>query len=171
AQDLRLDLVVGDMARLTAVDLDPPFRLITCLGNAFGYLPHDQTVQFLAATRGLVEPVGFLVIDTGFVAESLLPDLRMEEEPVTIGGIEMISVNSYDPAQSRFLTDMTFRRGDEEHRATSVQHVYTSAEIARLIMDAGYGSVEMYGDVDGSPYRWGSRRLLLVARAGSSRIR
>jgi len=168
AQDLRPDLVVGDMARLTEVQLTPGYRLITCLGNAFGYLPHEQTVQFLADTRGLVDPGGSLVIDTGFAAESLLPGLQLEEEPVTFGGIEMISVNSYDPARSRYLTDMTVRRGTEQHRATAVQHVYTSAEIARMIMTAGYGSVEMYGDVDGSPYRWGSRRLLLVARAGAA---
>ncbi len=165
AEDLPVDLMIGDMADLPAIDLAPPHSLITCLGNAFGYLPHAQTVRFLATTHGLLDAAGALIIDTGFVAESFLPGLHLQEEPMTIGGVEMTSVNSYDPVESRFLTEMTFRRGSEVHRGTSVQHVYTSAEMARLCRAAGYGDVELYGDVDGSPYRWGSSRLLLVARA------
>ena len=65
---------------------------------------------------------------------------------------------------SRWLTEFTFRRGDEVHRGTSVQHVYTSAEVTRLVVAAGFADVEQYGAVDGSPYRLGSPRLLLVAR-------
>jgi hypothetical protein len=83
---------------------------------------------------------------------------------MTIGGVEATSVNTYDVAESRWLTEMTFRRGDEVHRGTSVQHIYTVAEVARLVAAAGFPDVERYGDPDGSPYRLGSRRLLQVAR-------
>ena len=83
---------------------------------------------------------------------------------MTIGGVEATSVNSYDVAESRWLTEFTFRRGDEEHRGTSVQHVYTAAEVARLVAGGRVPGVELYGDPDGSPYRLGSPRLLLVAR-------
>jgi len=69
-----------------------------------------------------------------------------------------------DVAESRWITEMTFRRGDEVHRGTSVQHVYTVAEVTRLVTTAGFPDVEHYGDADGSPYRLGSARLLLVAR-------
>jgi hypothetical protein len=48
-----------------------------------------------------------------------------------------------------------------------VQHVYTSAEVGRLVAAAGFTDVERYGDADGSPYRLGSPRLLLVARSVS----
>ncbi len=171
AAGLTVDLRVGDMAALDLRDAVAglPFDLVACLGNAFGYLEHDDTRRFLAGVRSLTAPGGVIVIDTGFVAESFLPGLALEEEPMTIGGVEMISVNRYDTRSSRFITDMTFRRGSEEHRGTSVQHVYTAAEIARLVVDAGYPDIEMYGDVDGSPYRWGDRRLLLVGRASPAR--
>jgi len=169
AEGLTLDLRVGDMADLEVRDspTNPPFDLVVCLGNAFGYLEHDDTRRFLAQVHALTAPGGAIVIDTGFVAESFLPGLVLEEEPMTIDGIEMISVNRYDPRTSRFVTDMTFRRGNEEHVGTSVQHVYTSAEIARLVVEAGFERVEMYGAVDGSAYQWGDRRLLLVARAAA----
>lgn len=83
---------------------------------------------------------------------------------MTIGGIEAESVNEYDAVNSRWLTRFTFRRGDEEHRGTSVQHVYTAAEVVRLVREAGFTGTDLYGDPDGSPFRFGSPRLLLVAR-------
>jgi hypothetical protein len=104
------------------------------------------------------------VLDYGFVAESFLPGITLAEEPMTIGGVEATSVNTYDASASRWLTEFTFRRGAEMHRGTSVQHVYTAAEVTRLVLAAGFADVEQYGDTDGAPYGLGSARLLLVAR-------
>jgi SAM-dependent methyltransferase len=163
AEDERLavDLRVGDVR---ALPTDVQADVAICMGNAFGYLEHAGTQTFLADLAERVVPGGALVLDYGFVAESLLPGIALEEEPMTIGGVEATSVNTYDAAGSRWLTAFTFRRGDEVHRGTSVQHVYTVAEVNRLVTDAGFLDVERYGDTDGSPFRLGSPRLLLVAR-------
>jgi SAM-dependent methyltransferase len=153
----RVDARVCDMAALPD---DLRADAVICMGNSFGYLPHEGTERFLADAARIAPT---LVLDTGFVAESILHGLQIEEEPMTLGGIEAVSVNSYDVTHSRWLTEFTFRRGDEVHEGTSVQHVYTSGEIVRLVRAAGFGDVALYGDVDGSPYRLGSPRLLLVA--------
>jgi SAM-dependent methyltransferase len=158
---LDLDLRVGDMRELPT---DPRVDLAICMGNAFGYLDHDGTVGFLGELARLVVPGGALVLDYAFAAEALLPGVALEEEPMTIGGVEATQVNEYDAAQGRWLTSFTFRRGDEVHRGTSVQHVYTAAEVGRLVRAAGFTEVEGYGDPDGSPFRLGSHRLLLLAR-------
>jgi SAM-dependent methyltransferase len=160
---LDVDLRVGDMRALPA---DPRVDLAICMGNAFGYLDHAGTEAFLAELARLVVPGGALVLDYGFAAESLLPGVALVEEPMTIGGVEATQVNEYDTARSRWLTRFTFRRGDQEHRGTSVQHVYTAAEVGRMVTAAGFAAVEQYGDPDGSPFRLGSPRLLLVARRG-----
>jgi SAM-dependent methyltransferase len=155
-----IDLRVGDMAAVpTGLRVD----LAICMGNSFGYLDHEGTRRFLADLATVVEPGGNLVLDYGFVAESLLPGLRIEEPSMTLGGIEAISDNEYDAVNSRWLTRFTFRRGDQEHRGTSVQHVYTAAEVVRLVREAGFTGVDLYGDPDGTPFRFGSPRLLLVA--------
>ena len=147
---------VGDMA-----DLPPDLAadVALCMGNAFGYLEHEDTVRFLADLRADV-----LVLDYGFVAESLLPGLTIDEEPMTIGGVEAVQENEYDVANSRWITRFTFRQGEREHRGTSVQHVYTAAEVVRLVRAAGFAEVALYGDPDGTPYGLGSPRLLLVGR-------
>jgi SAM-dependent methyltransferase len=161
AEGLAPDLRVGDMRALPG---DVRADLAICMGNAFGYLDHEGTRAFLADLAGIVVPGGALVLDYGFAAESLLHGLEIDEEPMTIGGVHATQVNRYDVAESRWLTDFTFRRGDQEHRGTSVQHVYTSGEVARLVRAAGFAEVAMFGGPDGAPYRLGSPRLLLVAR-------
>jgi SAM-dependent methyltransferase len=158
---LEVDLRVGDIRTLpTDVQADAAI----CMGNAFGYLEHAGTEAFLADLAGLVVPGGALVIDYPCVAESLLPGLALEEEPMTFGGIEATPVNTYDTADSRYITESVFRRGDEVFRSTAVQHVYTAAEVTRLVVAAGFTDVQRFGDADGSPFRLGSPRLLLVAR-------
>jgi SAM-dependent methyltransferase len=156
-----VDLHVGDMA---AVPTDLRVDLAICMGNSFGYLDHEGTRRFLAGLATVVVPGGHLVVDYGFVAESLLPGVRLEEPPTTLGGIEAVSVNEYDAVNGRWLTRFTFRRGEEEHRGVSVQHVYTAAEVIRLTGEAGFTATDLYGDPDGTPFRLGSPRLLLVAR-------
>nr|WP_062340327.1 class I SAM-dependent methyltransferase [Herbidospora sakaeratensis] len=146
---------VGDMRALPASAADTAI----CMGNAFGYLDHDETVAFL---NGLTAET--LVLDYGFVAESFLPGLTLEEEPMTIGGVTAEQVNEYDVTASRWLTHFTFTRGDEVHRGTSVQHVYTAAEVRRLVAQAGFQKIDLYAGPDRAPYTIGSSRLILVAR-------
>lgn len=119
---LPVDLRLADMRTLPT---DIRVGAAICMGNAFGYLDHTGTRKFLADLAELVTPGGTLILDYGFVAEALLPNLTMEEPPMTFGGVEAVSVNEYDTANSRWITSFTFRRGTEEHRGTSVQHVYT----------------------------------------------
>ncbi|HYN97062.1 MAG TPA: methyltransferase domain-containing protein [Pilimelia sp.] len=161
AERLDLDPHVADMGALP-----PGLRAdaAICMGNAFGYLEHAGTRRFLADLAAAVVPGGTLILDYGFVAESLLPGLRLVEPPMTLGGVEATSVNEYDVIGSRWITSFVFRRGAQESRGTSVQHVYTAAEVTRLVSEAGFAGVERYGDVDGTPYGLGSHRLLLVAR-------
>ena len=92
------------------------------------------------------------------------PTIPIIEEPMTLGGVEATQVNEYDAVNSRWLTAFTFRRGEQVAHGTSVQHVYTAAEVRRLVTEAGFAEVALHGDVDGGPYRLGSPRLLLVAR-------
>jgi SAM-dependent methyltransferase len=159
--DLAVDLRVADMR---AIPTGVRAELAICMGNSFGYLDHAGTQGFLADLAAAVVPGGALVLDYGFVAESLLPGLVIEEPPMTFGGVEAVSVNEYDAAGGRWITAFTFRRGGEEHRGTSVQHVYTAAEVVRLVVAAGFADAELYGDTDRTPYGLGSPRLLLVAR-------
>src|SRR5690606_4395747 len=96
AAGLDADLRIGDMAALGDLAGVARADVAICMGNAFGYLEHEVSVRFLAALAGIVVPGGTLILDYGFAAEALLPGVRLPEPPMTLGGIEAISVNAYD---------------------------------------------------------------------------
>jgi SAM-dependent methyltransferase len=148
----------ADLVDLGGLDLVADLAI--CLGNSFGYLDHAANQRFLADLAA-VSPT--LVIDYGCPAEAILPhppgEIRM-----SAGGVDMIAANHYDVSQARLLIDFTFIRGTEIQQATCVQHVYTAAEVGRMLIAAGYREVELYGDIDRGEFRLGSHRLLVVAR-------
>jgi SAM-dependent methyltransferase len=159
-EGLDIDLHVGDMRRLpTGLRVDAAL----CLGNSFGYLDHAGNERFLAGLAELVTPGGALVVDYAAVAESVLTRTA-DTAPMWAAGIRADAIDDYDPVRGHMRTAFTFRRGTQEHRGTAVQHVYTAAEVIRMVRAAGFDDVAPYGDVDGTPFQVGSQRLLLVAR-------
>ena len=134
--------------------------LAICLGNSFGYLDHAANQRFLA---DLAAAAPTLVIDYGCTAEAILPN-PPGEISMSAGGVHMVAVNRYDVAQARLLIDFTFSRETEVQQAACIQHVYTAAELSRMLTAAGYDAVELYGDTDRGEFHLGSHRLLVVAR-------
>ncbi|MFI6100764.1 class I SAM-dependent methyltransferase [Lentzea sp. NPDC051213] len=153
-----LDWRQGDLAELAGQDVVADLAI--CMGNSFGYLDHAGSQRFLADLAS-VAPI--LVIDYGCSAEALLPQLPGELR-MSAGGVDMVAVNTYDVAGGRLLIDFTFTDGERTQRSTCVQHVYTAAELTRMLQAAGYASVDLYGDTDGGAFEVGSHRLLAVAR-------
>ncbi|MFD4641676.1 methyltransferase domain-containing protein [Lentzea sp. NPDC058436] len=152
-----LDWRQGDLASLGSFGLTADLAL--CMGNSFGYLDHAGSLRFL---RDLAEAAPVLVVDYGCTAESILPSLPGEIR-MSAGGVDMVAVNSYDVASARLLIDFTFSDGERTQRSTCVQHVYTAGELTRMLHGAGFSSVELFGDTDGSPFEIGGHRLLAVA--------
>ena len=57
-----------------------------------------------------------------------------------------------------------FTRGSEElEEKTAIHHVYTSAHLGQLLVDAGFIDVRRFGGPDGAPYELAAERLLLTA--------
>ncbi|MFD5830879.1 class I SAM-dependent methyltransferase [Lentzea sp. NPDC060358] len=153
-----LDWRLGDVTTLGSFGFTADLAL--CMGNSFGYLSHADSERFLA-DMAAIAPV--LVLDYGCAAESLLPSLPGSIR-MSAGGVDMVAVNSYDVASGRLLIDFTFTSGSRVQRSVCEQHVYTAGELSRMLLSAGFSSVSLYGDVDGSAFSIGSRRLLAVAR-------
>ncbi|SFR16357.1 Methyltransferase domain-containing protein [Lentzea waywayandensis] len=153
-----LDWRQGDLASLGSFGVTAD--LAVCMGNSFGYLDHAGSQRFLR-DLGAAAPV--LVIDYGCAAEALLPSLPGEIR-MSAGGVDMVAVNTYDVATARLLIDFTFTDGERTQQSACVQHVYTAGELTRMLNDAGFSSVELFGDTDGGAFEVGSHRLLAVAR-------
>lgn len=149
-------------ADMRALSWTSEFDGAYCFGNSFGYLGWDQARQFLAALARALKPGARFIVDTGMVAESILPSL-VRNRWFRLGDILMLSENRYDPAESRLDIDYTFvRDGQVETRPTS-SYVYTVAEFRGMHEEAGFRPLEMLGSIAGEAYQLGSPRLILVS--------
>jgi SAM-dependent methyltransferase len=142
------------------------FDAVVCWGNSFGYMPHDATVEHMAATRRALRDGGRFALETFTVAESVLPSYRHELEHEA-GGITMRVRNEYDAPRSRMVGDFVFETADgRTERDGVIHHVRTVAEVARLVEEAGFRVDELLGDpVERTPYELGSPGLVVLATA------
>lgn len=143
------------------------FHAAYCMGNSFGYLDHAGTVTFLRCVAESLRPDGRFVLETGTVAEALLPAFQPKSE-YEFGGIRLRVDREYDCLHSRYLGTYTFERGEEVEVRRMDQAVYTSGEIVRLLEQAGFTVEQLHGGPDGKPFALGSRRLLVTARKSGS---
>ncbi len=162
ARGLTASFVLGDMRNPLR---DGPYDGAYCFGNSFGYLSHPETRLFIRNVLHAVRPGGRWAIDTGMSAESLLPHL-VKERQIDVGGVSYFVRNAYDPVAGRLNQSCTFARGTETQAAEISIGVYTVAELRRLLESEGWQAIGAYGSLDGRPYEWGDRRLLLIAQRG-----
>lgn len=136
-----------------------------CMGNSLGGLDDGGIDAFLAAAARALKPGARLVVETGFVAESLFPHLK-EREWAPLGDILYLADRRYDPVQGRLNIDYTFIRGAQVERKAAFGRVFTYRELCGRIERAGFGAIEGYASAAGDPYKLGSPDLLLVGRVG-----
>ena len=66
-----------------------------CFGNSFGYLDDEGDADFVKAVSNALRPGAKFVIDSGAVAECLLPVFQ-EHRSLEFGGITLVADSRYD---------------------------------------------------------------------------
>jgi cyclopropane fatty-acyl-phospholipid synthase-like methyltransferase len=140
-----------------------PFDGAYCFGNSFGYLSHEDMHRFVKHMFAAVVPGGHWVIESGAVAEALLPFL-VAERTLEAGGVTYSVRNRHDAVARRLFQSCTLTRGTERTVAEISQAVYTLRELRALLEDAGWRLTKTYGSLDARPFAAGDRRVFLVAR-------
>jgi SAM-dependent methyltransferase len=133
-----------------------------CFGNSFGYLDDQGNADFVKAVSNALRPGAKFVIDSGAVAECLLPVFQ-EHRSLEVGGITLVADSRYDHALGRMFTEYTFMRDGQTDKRPSSQRIYTYHELAGLLGEAGLEPVSAYSSVVEDPFKLGSPRLLLVS--------
>ena len=154
-----LSFTLGDMRELPK---DGSFDGAFCFGNSFGYLPHEATMEYLAAVAASLRPGGRFVMETGIAAESILPNLE-DRLWMDVDDILFCVLNEYDVVAGRLNTEYRFTRGGMTDVRPGSSAVYAVSEIGRMLRSVGMRPVAHYSDIDRSPYKYGSRRLVLTA--------
>lgn len=153
-----LSLRQGDMR---ALDDAGVYDGAWCFGNSWGYLDHKDTLGFVAALHRALKPGARFIIETGGIAETVLPDLRREVRMST-GDFHFRALHRYDAIHSVLHTRFVVTRGAETATFTGRQWIYTVGELRRLFEAAGFTQLATYATTDFRPFRVGADRLLAV---------
>jgi len=150
---------VGDMRRLPwKASFDGAF----CFGNAFGYFDHADMLRFVRGVARALRPGGRFLVQTFMAAESILPKLPGREW-WPLGDIHFAVENRYHAAESCLESQCTFLQNGTMEKSTFWHHVYTAAEIGRLMAQAGLRVTRMSKSYEDQPFAVGEQMLLVLA--------
>ena len=133
--------------------------------TSFGYFDDpDDDVRMLEKLHAALKPEGVLFMEM-WGKEVLARDFEervwFEREGVTILLEYGIDLN-WTELRNRWL----FYRDNKMTEYTFSHRIFSAAEMARLLGEAGFPIVDIYGGFDGRIYDNQAQRLILVARKG-----
>jgi cyclopropane fatty-acyl-phospholipid synthase-like methyltransferase len=141
---------------LREMDFHEEFDAAANWFGSFGYFSQDENQQLLLRYARGLKPGGRLVIDQ-VNREAILRNFR---RCLQVGSV--VVENTWK--NNRVNGVWTRREGGKSIQCRSSIRLYTPAEMGRLARKAGLEVVDFYGDWQGSAYRRGSRRLVMLAR-------
>jgi SAM-dependent methyltransferase len=140
------------------------FEIALNLFTSLGYFadPADDVRVLRNFRESLVEG-GKLVVEMAgkeLVSRNLTPR-SWDELPGT--GQFLLQEHSLAPGLGTIDNRWIWIGGAERREFRFTLRVYSGTELTRALLDAGFATVELYGDVAGAPYDLNAKRLIAVA--------
>jgi SAM-dependent methyltransferase len=155
--------VVGDMR---ALPVDDRFTLVVNLWTSFGYYDAETDRAVLAGLRERVADGGALVLELSN-KEGVLA--AFDDDGVTRRDDHVVvETREYDPVRSRMATERELFEVapdgyDHVGTMTFETRMFAPDTLRRWLLDAGFGSVSLYADLEGGELTRESTRLVVVA--------
>lgn len=157
----RVEFILGDKR---AIDGTRVYDGAFCTGNSFGFLEYEDMKKFLAGVARALKPGARFILETGMAAESILPDFE-EQTCHQIGDINVITKERYNAAESCVDSEYIMERDGKTESRLAKHWIYTTAEIQRMLEQAGLKVLNLYGSLNFEPYKLGSQELFVVSEA------
>lgn len=132
------------------------------LGNGFGYFDHDENARLLRMVGEALAPGARFVIETGAVAECVLPGFEEEERSFDAGRYRLSARRRYDVAGGYMHTRYMVTRGERSEAAMARQAVYTVHRLLEMCAAAGFTPCALYADFERTSFAVGAGRLVAV---------
>lgn len=159
AGDLPVAIIHGNVLTMP---LTGSFDGAFCLGNSFGYFRYEDMHRFVAKVASVLKGGAQWIINTGVLAESFLSNFT-REKTYELDGLSMAIHNDYDVWNGCLLITLTHTKNGQQEVHHFKHHVYTVAELIRLLSQHGLRTTALYGSTDKAPYKLGDAQLYLVA--------
>jgi SAM-dependent methyltransferase len=160
-EDVEIELVEEDMRRFVRADT---FDLAISMMTSFGYFDDEgEDLRVLRNIYSSLKPGGVFVFDTlgKEVLARIFLDTNSKEMPDGSLVVQRRhAINDWSQMENEWSL---IKNG--QVRTFRLRHwLYSGREFKELLTTAGFSSVELYGDLDGSPYGPKADRLIAVGR-------
>jgi SAM-dependent methyltransferase len=159
-ENLEVEFVLQDVRAFKRPD---SFDLAVNLYISFGYFddPQDDLLFAKNACESLKKGACFIIETLG--KEIAVRDF-VEAEWFERAGYTVLTeyapVDSWGGLRNRWI----IIKDDQRIEKVFTQRLYSAAELRRLLLDAGFSAVEIYGGWDEAPYDQRAEALIAVAR-------
>lgn len=163
AAGLDIDFVQQDMRTFCRPE---GFDGAVNLFSTFGYFadPADDHRVAENLCRSL-KPGGRLAMQM-MGKEVLARDFKTTDWRKTPGGALLLEERKIVGGWESMENRLTFIRGVERKEFTLRLRLYSGVELAALLRQVGFRSIDLYGGLDGIPYDENAKRLVVTARKG-----
>ena len=158
-EDLHIELVQDDMRRFSRANA---FDVAMLMFTSFGYFrdPAENRQVLVNVCRSLKEQ-GALILDT--MGKEVLARIFRERDWQEYEDAFLLEerrvVDNWSWIENRWI----LLRGQEQQEFKLSHWVYSATELSAMLRDGGFRSVDVYGDLEGSPYDHAAKRLVAVA--------
>jgi SAM-dependent methyltransferase len=161
AEAVELELVHEDMLNFHRPE---SFDLVLNLFTSFGYFADkDDDVRVLKNIHNSLRKNGTLLIDV-VAKEVVAKSLRATTSEMQADGTLLVERHEIRDNWTRIRNEwILIRDGTTKHY--HFEHtIYSGQELMDRLLEAGFANVELFGDLEGSPFGANAKRLVAVAR-------
>lgn len=154
-------------ADMRAIDFDGEFDAAVNWFTSFGYFAQAQNLAFCRRVLRALRPGGRFLIETA--SGSWLPRHVLPRTRETIAGVTIDHTHRWNARTGRMISTWTFRQGPRIERQRLSVRMYTGAEMRRLLTQAGFVDIRLFGRSPLGPFTRHSPRLIALARRPGGR--
>jgi SAM-dependent methyltransferase len=159
-EGLEVELVQADMRTFRRPEaFDGAINMYT----SFGYFedPSEER-QVLLNLYASLKPGGALLMDMS--GKEVVASMWREREWNEIEGVIYLEERKVRPGWDWMDNRWTMLKGSERKDFTLSIRLYSAAELTSLLKEAGFSSIQVFGDLEGGPYDHTAKRLVALAR-------
>lgn len=158
-ENLSIQIIHGNI--LTS-ELTGSFDGAFCLGNSFGYFDYEGMKVFIQKVAACLRPASRFIINSGMVAESILPRIP-PEKTYDLGDLTMQVNNEYVVSDSYMISHLKYTKSNHSEEHSFKHYVYSIGEIRRLLALYGIHILALYSAVDKTIYKLGEAQVYIIA--------
>ncbi len=163
-ENVEVEWIKEDMRRFLR---SRSYDLVMNMFTSFGYFQdHSDNMIVLENVNESLRQGGKFVIEV-MGKETLASIFQPVTDTETDEGLLLIQRHTIESGWNRIANDWLLIDNDSVLGRWKFSHwVYSAAELKNMLQEAGFSNLEVYGNLEGSPYNSESGRLVAVATAG-----